>query len=101
MPYLSLVHLKELECEQCRSVLAPAGGRSFIVDAEGNPVHFAAEDPPAEMVVQLLCRNGHAAELNVPNEIAAEETLTTPEDAPLATDALLVSGSTEGGTSLT
>lgn len=97
MPFLSLVHLRELQCEECKKILAPAGARSFIVDGEGNPVHFSQEDPPAEIVVQLFCRNGHATELNVPNEIAAEETLITPEEAPVGTDAVVVSGATEGG----
>lgn len=100
MPFLSLVHLRELQCEECRKVLATAGARSFIVDGDGNPVHFSEQDPPAEIVVQLLCRNGHATELNVPNEIAAEETLTTPEEAPLGTDAVVISGATESGKSL-
>lgn len=101
MPFLSLVHLRDVACAQCGKMLAAAGARSFVVDEEGNPVHFAQDDPPAEMVVQLSCRNGHAMELNVPNEIAAEETLTTPEEAPIATDAVIVSGTTDKGRALT
>lgn len=95
--FLSLVHLRELSCEECKAPLAPAGARSFIVDAQGDPIDFSKEDPPAEMVVQMLCRNGHPTELNVPNEISAEETLTTPEEAPIAPDAVLLSGSGESG----
>jgi hypothetical protein len=97
MPFLSLVHLRDLACAQCGKLLAAAGARSFIVDGEGNPVHFSEDDPPAEMVVQLYCRNGHATELNVPNEIGAEETLKTPEDAPIGTDAVMLGGTTENG----
>jgi hypothetical protein len=100
VPFLSLVHLRELTCAQCGKVLAAAGARSFIVDADGNPAHFSKDDPPAEIVVELTCRNGHATELNVPNEIAAEETLTTPEEAPIATDAVILSGTSEAGKAL-
>lgn len=98
--FLSLVHLRELRCEECSQVLAPAGARSFIVDGNGDPVRFLQDDPPAEMSVQLLCPAGHAAELNVPNEISAEESLNTPDDAPLGADACLISGTTESGKAL-
>jgi hypothetical protein len=97
VPYLNLVHLRELQCEHCKAVLAPAGARSFIVDQSGNPVNFSQDDPPAEMVVQLSCPDGHTTELNVPNEIAAEEALTTPDEAPIAADACIASGMTESG----
>jgi hypothetical protein len=100
MPFLDLVHLRELRCEECEALLAPAGARSFIVDKFGNPVQFSLEDPPAEMVVHLTCPNGHLTELNVPNEISAEETLITPEDAPIGTDAYIFSGTTERGKTL-
>jgi|GEM_PF-1451738 len=100
MPYLSLVHLRDLRCEHCKAVLAQAGARSFILDESGNPVNFSKNDPPAEIVVELDCPNGHATELNVPNEIAAEEALTTPEDARIGADARLVSGMTESGKAL-
>lgn len=80
--------------------LAEAGARSFIVDGQGDPVLFAEDDPPAEMIVQITCRNGHDTRLTVPNEISAEETLQTPEDAPVATDAVLISGKTESGKAL-
>jgi len=100
MPFLSLVHLRELRCPQCSVVVAEAGARSFIVNGDAEPIAFAEDDPPAEMVVQLTCENGHVQELNVPNEIAAEETMYTPEEAPIATDAILSGGSTESGREL-
>jgi hypothetical protein len=95
--FLSLVHLRELQCEECSALLAQPGARSFIVDAQGDPLPFSAEDPPAEMVVHVLCPNGHSTELNVPNEISAEESLNTPDDAPIGLDACLISGTTESG----
>jgi hypothetical protein len=98
--FLSLVHLTELRCEQCGDVLAEPGARSFIVTPGADPVVFSSEDPPAEMVVQVLCRCGHANELNVPNEISAEESLNTPDEAPIAADACLISGTTESGKAL-
>ena len=100
MPFLSLVHLRDFSCETCFVPIAEAGARSFIVDAQGDPVLFAQDDPPAEMIVHLTCRNGHDTPLTVPNEISAEETLQTPEVAPVATDAVLISGKTEGGKAL-
>lgn len=100
MPFLSIVHLRELRCAQCERQLAAAGARSFIVDAQGNPLLFSADDPPAEMVVQLACLSGHTSELNVPNEVAAEEALITPEDAPIGADACVISGTTESGAAL-
>ena len=100
MPFLSLVHLRELRCPQCSALLAEPGARSFIVNEEGSPVTFAQDDPPAEMVIEMRCEKGHIQELNVPNEIAAEETLSTPDDAPLAVDAVLTGGTTEGGREL-
>ena len=93
--FLSLVHLRDLPCHGCNAVLATAGSRSFIVDSDGNPMPFSEDDPPAEMIVQLACPNGHVTELNVPNEISAEDTLQTPDEAPIATDAYAVSGTTE------
>lgn len=98
--FLSLVHLAELRCEECKAPLAEPGARSFIVTVDGDPVRFSPEDPPAEMVVHLLCENGHATELNVPNEISAEESMTTPDEAPLGVDACLISGTTESGKAL-
>lgn len=90
MPYLALVHLRELRCAECRVLLAAAGARSIIVDEQDEPVHFAAQDAPQEMQVELTCANGHATLLYVPNEIAAEETLQTPDDAPVGLDAMLI-----------
>jgi hypothetical protein len=100
MPFLAIVHLRELRCAQCESALAVAGARSFIVDAQGDPLLFSSDDPPAEMVVQLSCASGHTTELNVPNEVSAEEALITPEEAPIAADACVVSGTTESGAPL-
>jgi len=98
--FLSLVQLTELRCEECGEVLAQPGARSFILNAEGDPVAFSTEDPPAEMVVHLLCPSGHTSELNVPNEISAEESMTTPDEAPIGADACLISGTTESGKAL-
>jgi hypothetical protein len=86
-----------MACAVCRAPVARAGARSFIVDEDGTPVSFSASDPPAEMIVEVLCPNRHVNELNVPNEISAEETLMTPDDAPIALDATLTSGTTESG----
>lgn len=98
--FLSLVHLRELRCHACNAEMATPGARSFIVDSDGNPMRFSQEDPPAEMVVQLACPGGHVTELNVPNEISAEESLQTPDDAPIAADAYAVSGTTESDKSI-
>lgn len=98
--FLSLVHLNELRCEQCKALLAQPGARSFIVTLDGDPVQFSPDDPPAEMVVHLLCADSHANELDVPNEISAEESISTPDDAPLGSDACLISGTTESGKAL-
>ena len=93
MPFLALVHLRELRCEECNALLADAGARSFIVDTSGDPVLFSQEEPPEEMTVEIACPDGHATMLYIPNEIAAEETLVTPADAPIGRDATLVSES--------
>lgn len=98
--FLSLVHLAELRCEQCTELLAEPGARSFIVNGQGDPVDFSADDPAAEMVAQLVCSNGHATEVNVPNEISAEEAMSTPDEAPMGVDACLISGTTESGAAL-
>ncbi len=100
MPFLSIVHLRDMQCAACTSPIAQAGARSFIVDLDGSPINFSAVDPPAEMIVELICRNGHANELNVPNEISAEEALATPDDAPIAVDATLTGGATDAGVEL-
>lgn len=98
--FLSLVHLRELRCEECSQTIAPAAGRSFIVDGSGEPVRFSQEDPPAEMIVQLMCPAGHANEFSVPNELSAEESLNTPKEAPIGADACLIFGTTESGKAL-
>lgn len=95
--FLNLVHLAALQCEECSARLAEPGARSFIVDGQGDPVQFSQDDPPAEIVVQILCPKGHLTELDVPNEISAEEALTTPDEAPIGADACLISGTTESG----
>jgi hypothetical protein len=87
--FLNLVHLRELRCRLCGELLAPPGARSFIVDNEGNPVHFSADHPPEQLVVELICSNGHATVVNVPGDISVEESMTTPDDAPVALDAVL------------
>lgn len=90
MPFLALVHLRELRCGQCNELLATAGARSFLVDDRGEALHFSQEAPPDEMTVAVYCSNGHENVLYVPNEIGAEETLYTPEDAPIARDAIIL-----------
>jgi hypothetical protein len=100
LPFLAIVHLQALQCRECGAPLAQPGARSFIVDSEGSPRFFDPADPPAEMTVEMTCPNGHALELFVPNEISAEETLMTPENAPLAGDAALLSGTAESGAAL-
>jgi hypothetical protein len=97
MPFLAIVHLQEARCDRCGAVLAPPGARSFVVDDEGSPVLFDADDPAVAMTVELPCPNGHAVTRLVPSEISAEETLMTPERAPIAADAVLRSGMTESG----
>jgi hypothetical protein len=97
MPYLALVHLRDLRCAECSALLAPAGARSFVVTGDGTPVAFAEDDEPAELRLELSCENGHGTELLVPNEIAAEATLNTPAEAAIACDAVLLSGTTESG----
>lgn len=100
MPYLALVHVRAPECPVCGTVLAPAGARSFLVDAQGLPFAIRADDRPAEMTVEIACPNGHRLGLVVPDEISAEETLDTPESAPIAPDAVLLAGKTESGAAL-
>lgn len=91
MPFLDLVHLRERTCASCGLMLAPAGSRSFIVDVSGLPVDFSESATLQGMTVRLLCANGHETMLNVPADVGAEAALMTPDDAPIATDATLVS----------
>lgn len=100
MPFLAVAHLRDARCPECDFTLAVPGARSFIVSPDGYPVHFDPGDPPAEMTVELACPNGHALTLLLPNDVAAEETSTIPERAPIGRDALLRSGTTESGRSL-
>lgn len=100
MPFFALVHLQEARCAQCGALLAAPGARSFVVAPDGAPFFFDPGDLPAEMTVEMPCPNGHALTLLLPNEISAEESLMTPEDAPIAADAVLRSGSTESGKGL-
>lgn len=88
--FLSLVHLRELRCATCNALMATAGARSFVVDADGNPAPFSDDEPPEDLVVHLACPNGHVTQLDVPAEIGAEDSLHTPDDAPIATDAYLM-----------
>ena len=90
MPFLALVHLRERRCPQCHALLGAAGARSFVVDERGDPVNFSHDDPPEAMVVEFVCPNGHRTALNVPEDLSAEETLATPEDAPIGRDATIV-----------
>jgi hypothetical protein len=95
MPFLNLVHVRELRCKTCIALLAPAGARSFIVDAEHNPAAISVDDPAAQIVVRLTCPNGHVTVLTVPNDVAAEEALMTPDNAPIAVDACIASSGTQ------
>ncbi|HET9029348.1 MAG TPA: hypothetical protein VFN49_04160 [Candidatus Aquilonibacter sp.] len=90
MPFLALVHLRELRCEQCNELLAVAGARSFLVDTNGEARNFTEAEPPEEMTAAILCSRKHENLLYVPNEIGAEETLHTPEEAPIGRDAIIV-----------
>lgn len=89
MIYLALVHLRDLACEACGAPLAVAGARSFIVTEDDEPLGFEANAVPEEMTVELRCPFGHTTTMFVPNEIGAEETMQTPEDAPIGADAFI------------
>ena len=90
MPFLALVHLRELRCAQCTELLAAPGARSFVVDARGYPLPFALEREPDEMTAVIRCSRGHDNQLYVPNEIAAEEIVNVPPDAPIGRDATVL-----------
>jgi hypothetical protein len=90
MPFLALVHLRERRCPECNALLGAAGARSFVTDERGDPVNFSQDDPPEAMTVEIVCPNGHGTELRVPEDLSAEETLSTPEDAPIGRDAIIV-----------
>jgi hypothetical protein len=86
--FLSIVHLRERRCPLCNALLATAGARSFIVDSQGDPVAFATANPPAQMQLEMRCENGHIDVITVPGEASAEESIHTPDDAPIALDAV-------------
>ena len=90
MPFLALVHLRERRCPECNALLGAAGARSFVVDRRGDPVNFSYDDPPEAMTVELVCPNGHRNTLTVPEDLSAEETLATPDSAPIGRDATIV-----------
>jgi hypothetical protein len=90
MQFLALVHLRELSCAQCGAPLAVPGSRSVIVDENGDPLFFPDAGVPEEISAELHCANGHATRLHVPGDMSAEETMHTPEEAPLAGDATVV-----------
>jgi hypothetical protein len=89
VPFLAVVHLRELECPECGATIAQPGARSFVVDPQGGPLLFDEESAPSEMTLTIACPRGHHATLLVPNEVAVEETMTTPDAAPIAADAVL------------
>ncbi|MDP9024326.1 MAG: hypothetical protein M3N13_02975 [Candidatus Eremiobacteraeota bacterium] len=91
MPFLALVHLRELRCADCGAQLAEAGARSFVVDANKDPFDVPQNGAPQEMTVEIECPRGHATIVYVPNEIGAEETLITPVGAPIGRDAVVIS----------
>ena len=90
MPFLALVHLRDLRCAECNELLAVAGARSFLTDAHGEAINFSQEEPPDEMTAAIYCSRKHENLLYVPNEVAAEETLFTPEEAPIGRDATML-----------
>jgi hypothetical protein len=100
VPFIAIVNLRELRCPECGVLVSEPGARSFVVDAEGQPVWFAEDDAPAELAVDLRCVNGHDVRLFLPNEVSAEEVAMVPKGAPLGPDAELISGKTESGKEL-
>lgn len=89
MPFLALVHLRELRCAECDENLAAPGARSFIVDDVGDAVPFAEDQDPEGMTVSIVCSDGHENQLYVPNDVAAEDVAQTPDDAPIGRDAVI------------
>lgn len=74
--------------------MRPSARRSrsaFVrLDTSGEPSGYDPEQQPEEMTVEISCATGHANTFFVPNELAAEEVLRTPEDAPIGRDAVPV-----------
>jgi hypothetical protein len=97
MPFIAIVHLRELHCPECALPIAEAGARSFVVGNDGAPVWFAEDDMPSELAVDVSCENDHPVRLLLPNEVGAEEGANVPDVAPFAPDAVLESGLTESG----
>jgi hypothetical protein len=89
VPFLAVVHLRELACPECDAKIAGPGARSFVVDPQGVPINFDEQSIPSEMVLTIACPNGHLSTLLVPNEVGVEETMATPDAAPIAADAVL------------
>jgi hypothetical protein len=89
VPFLAVVHLRELVCPQCGAKIAEPGARSFVVDPKGEPVLFEEQRMPNEMALTIACPRGHLTKLLVPNEVSVEETIATPDAAPIAADAVL------------
>jgi hypothetical protein len=89
VPFVAVLHLRPLACPRCGAPITAPGARSFVVDAEGSPVLFAADAACETMTVEIPCANGHAVLLRVPEDVSAEEALMTPEDAPVAQNATL------------
>ena len=89
MPFFAVVHLREFNCPECGARIAEPGARSFVVDPQGAPVLFDEQNMPGEMTLTIACPGGHVATLLVPNEVAVEETMITPDAAPIAPDAIL------------
>lgn len=89
MPFLAVVHLRDLGCQECGAQIAAPGARSFVVDLEGAPILFEEDGMPSEMALTIACARGHLSTLLVPNEVSVEETMATPDAAPIAADAVL------------
>jgi hypothetical protein len=89
VPFLAVVHLRDLACRECGAEIAAPGARSFVVDPQGAPILFDEQSMPGEMTLTIACPRGHLSELLVPNEVGVEETLATPDAAPIAPDAVL------------
>lgn len=85
--FLALVHLRELRCPECGELLAAPGARSIVVDARGDALYFDETQEPQALNAVIRCSRGHDVELRVPDQVSAEEVLTTPEDAPIGRDA--------------
>ncbi len=52
------------------------------------------------MRIEIACPQGHVTAFAVPLEISAEESMVTPEEAPIGCDAILAGGTAESGAEL-